>query len=142
VQHEQIGALWALQFRTPTQERFMKAAFKSVLYLLALAPLVAWSHTSVSDSTPKSGSELTESPATIEISFHDGAKLTSLAVVGADKQERKLAFVASDKPNTFRVNDPKLAPGLNEIQWKALSKDGHVASGKLTYTIKTAAKAH
>ena len=36
------------------------------------------------------------------------------------------------------VENPALAAGRNEIHWKALSKDGHVISGKLTYTIKPA----
>jgi methionine-rich copper-binding protein CopC len=118
----------------------MKAAFKSVLLISALVPGLAFGHTSVNAAIPKSGSELAASPPTIEIQFHEGAKLTSLVVLGADKKERKLDFVASDKPNTFRVSDPKLTTGLNEIQWKALSKDGHVASGKLTYTIKPTVK--
>jgi methionine-rich copper-binding protein CopC len=118
----------------------MKAVFKSALLLAALIPALALGHTSVSGAVPKSGSELAESPGTIEIQFHEGAKLTSLVVLGADKRERKLNFVASDKPNTFRVSEPKLTIGLNEIQWKALSKDGHVASGKLIYTIKPAGK--
>ena len=120
----------------------MKTAFKSTFLISVLLPLLAFAHTGVSSSTPKNGAELTESPAFIEIQFHEGAKLTSLIVVGADKQQRKLTFVASDKPNAYRVNQPKLGAGQNEVQWKALSSDGHVATGKLTFTVKPAAKAN
>lgn len=120
----------------------MKSTFKSIFLLALLAPLLALAHTGVSSSTPKSGAELTESPPFIEIQFHEGAKLTSLVVVGADKQERKLTFIAGEKANTFRVNQPKLTAGQNEVQWKALSSDGHVATGKLTFTVKAAAKAN
>jgi methionine-rich copper-binding protein CopC len=115
----------------------MKAFLLTSLASLLLAlPTVGSTHTAISNTVPKSGSELTASPPTIEIQFHDAAKLTSVLVIGIDKHERRLAFAASDKPNTFIVSNPKLVPGRNEIQWKALSKDGHVASGSLVFTVK------
>ena len=117
----------------------MNASFTAVAAALLLTfSSVVSAHTGISKTTPKSGSELAQSPPTIEIEFHDSAKLTSLVVTGADKKERRLEFKASDKPNTFTVNAPKLEPGRNEIAWKALSSDGHVASGTLVFVVKPA----
>jgi methionine-rich copper-binding protein CopC len=118
-------------------------AFLSALTtaFLLISPILGQAHTGVANTNPKSGSELAQSPPTIEIQFHDSARLTSLVVVGADKRERKLEFSASEKPNTFKVNEPKLEVGRNEIVWKALSNDGHVATGTLVYVIKPASKA-
>jgi len=120
----------------------MKVLFASLAAatLLLVLPTVAPAHTGISSTAPKSGAELAQTPPVIEIQFHDAARLTSVVVVGADKHERRLEFTASDKPNTFKVTDPKLEAGRNEIQWKALSKDGHVASGVLVFTIKPPAK--
>jgi methionine-rich copper-binding protein CopC len=106
------------------------------LGLSMTVPAVGFAHTALSSSVPKSGSELTVSPATIEIQFREPARLTSVVLVAADMSERKLEFTASEKPNTFTVKDPKLASGRNEILWKALSKDGHVATGSLIFTLK------
>jgi methionine-rich copper-binding protein CopC len=115
-------------------------AVVAATFLLAL-PTPSPAHTEVSSTTPKSGAELAQSPPVIEIQFHDSAKLTSVVLVGVDKQERRLEFKPSEKPNTFNVPDPKLAVGRNEIHWKALSKDGHVASGSLVFIVKPAATA-
>ena len=108
----------------------------SLAFALAFAAVPASAHTSLASSTPKSGAELAESPSVIEIRFADAAKLTSVVAVGTDKKERRLEFVAGDKPNSFNVTQPALTSGRNEVKWKALSKDGHVISGTLTFTVK------
>jgi methionine-rich copper-binding protein CopC len=105
---------------------------------LLLSTMGVWAHTTLTGSTPKDGSTLDQSPPAIEISFRDAVRLTSAVVIGADKQERRLEFVAGDKPNSFKLQQPKLGPGRNEVQWKALSKDGHVVAGSLVFTVKPA----
>ena len=111
--------------------------------LLSLLLLCAWvapamAHTTLASATPKGGSELAASPSAIELKFAESAKLTSVVVVGEDKQERRLEFVAGEQPLTFKVVNPNLTAGRNEVQWKALSHDGHVISGKLVYIVKPA----
>jgi len=111
------------------------------LAILLCMPLAALAHTTLSTSTPKDGAELQESPPTIEIQFKDAAKLTAVTITNdADKNARRLEFAAGPKPNTFVVAKPMLAAGTNEVKWTALSKDGHVMSGKLHFTVKSAPK--
>jgi methionine-rich copper-binding protein CopC len=96
----------------------------------------AYAHTAVAGTNPKSGSVLERSPAVVEISFEHAAHLTSVVLVAAGKPERKLAFTPSGGATTFRLPDPALAPGRNEIRWKALSSDGHVVSGSMVLVIR------
>lgn len=117
--------------------RFTKLIAAS--FLLGLLATQAIAHTSVIGSSPKSGATLEQSPPSIEISFRDPVRLTSVVAVEAGKAERKLEFTPTDGAAKFTVNDPKLSPGRAEIQWKALSKDGHVISGSLIFIIQPAA---
>jgi len=103
--------------------------------LLTLMTTV-FAHTSAIETSPKSGSILVRSPATIEITFAEAARLTSVVVAQAGKPERKLAFAPTHSATTFRIEDPALEPGRNEVRWIALSKDGHVVKGTIVLTIQ------
>lgn len=109
-----------------------------VAALMCIATL-ANAHTNVASTSPKSGAVLERSPPTIEIKFEHPVRMTSVVVLAAAAQpERKLQFSPTESARTFTVTDPALAPGRNEIQWKALSRDGHVISGSLILVIKPA----
>ena len=114
----------------------MKSLSALLLAVCVLSFGVASAHTTVATVSPKSGTVLAASPASIEIQFAELAKLTSVIVTAADGHERKLDFAAAEKPNTFTVSNPALAPGQNEVKWKALSHDGHVISGTLKYEVR------
>lgn len=118
-------------------QRFAKQIAASLL--LGLLATHAIAHTTVTGSSPKSGSTLEQSPPSIEITFRDAVRLTSIVAVDAGKAERKLAFIPTDSAARFTVNEPKLGAGRTEIRWRALSKDGHVISGTLIFVIQPAA---
>jgi copper resistance protein C len=109
-----------------------------VAALMCFAAL-ANAHTNVASTSPKNGAVLERSPPTIEIKFEQPVRMTSIVVLAAAGQpERKLQFSPTGNASTFTVTDPALAPGRNEIQWKALSRDGHVVSGSLIVVVKAA----
>lgn len=101
---------------------------------LPVAPVLG--HTTVASTSPESDSVLDQSPPLIEIEFRDAASLTSVVVLEAGKPDRKLEFTPIGRATSFKIQDPRLGPGRNEIQWKALSMDGHVISGSLILVIK------
>jgi methionine-rich copper-binding protein CopC len=109
--------------------------------LLILTANLSIAHTAAT-TTPKSGTELTQSPPTIEIKFEHEASLTSVVVVEAGKPERKLEFAPKGSGKVFTVSNANLAAGRSEIQWKALSKDGHVVSGTIVLVINPAQKSN
>jgi len=105
--------------------------------LVALVASVSLAHT-VATSSPKSGASLAQSPPVIEIKFAHEATLTSAAVIAAGSPERKLEFAPKGSAKAFTIANANLAAGRSEIQWKALSKDGHVISGSIVLTIDPA----
>ena len=92
----------------------------------------------VKSAEPADGAVLDRSPPSIAIKFEHAVQMTSVSVVAEHAAKRELTFAAVSGGTVITVENPALATGRNEIHWKALSKDGHVISGKLTYTIKPA----
>lgn len=109
--------------------------------LLALPLGLALAHTPVAGTSPADGSVLARSPRVIEINFREAAHLTSAVVLDQAKSERKLAFTPAGSAISFKLANPQLERGRNEIRWKALSRDGHVISGSLVIVIEPAASA-
>jgi copper resistance protein C len=107
------------------------------LALIALAA-VAQAHSTVKATIPRSGAVLTASPPEVVIELNEEARLTSLVVVAPDGDERKLTFEPTGSARRFTASSPALTNGRSEIQWKALSKDGHPISGKIIVVIKPA----
>jgi copper resistance protein C len=119
------------------KSRSILAVLLTVL-VSSLATLQVAAHTKVESVSPPDGSVLEASPAVVEMRFHDAVSLTAVVVIQADKIERTLIFTPKGSANAFRLPDPQLAAGRNEIRWKALSKDGHVIGGSLHFEIKPA----
>lgn len=114
--------------------KFLRAA--AAVLFAALVPLAAFAHSALKRTDPASGSVLAASPASVLLEFNEAARLTSVVAVAADQSERKLEFTPSGSATSFTIAEPSLAPGRNEIQWKALSKDGHPVSGTVILVIK------
>jgi copper resistance protein C len=110
---------------------------RALLYIALLSvPFAAGAHTALKGAKPADGAVLDSSPPSIEISFEHAVQMTSVSVVAEKAAERKLTFTPGTASTTFTVDKPALVAGHNEVHWKALSKDGHVVTGKLTYVIK------
>jgi methionine-rich copper-binding protein CopC len=95
-----------------------------------------FAHTSLVGTTPANNAVLTESPETIDLRFREPTNLTSLVLVAPGKKPRSLSFSPIGSATVFTVAQPRLANGRNEIRWRALSRDGHVVSGVLVFTIE------
>jgi methionine-rich copper-binding protein CopC len=110
-----------------------------VLVALLLPAMAALAHTTVASTSPKNGAVLAASPPVIEINFRAAASLTSVVLVAPGQPERKLEFSPKSSATSFKLPNPALVAGRNEIQWKALSKDGHVINGSLVLVIDAGA---
>lgn len=103
--------------------------------MLLLITTPAFPHTTVTETVPRSGSVLEQSPAMVQLEFAHAARLTSVLLVGPDHSEHNLEFTPAGSSVSFQFPEPGMGPGRNEIRWKALSDDGHVISGSMIYTI-------
>ena len=104
--------------------------------LMFLQCLPAYAHPTVKGTLPRDGAVLQESPPVVEIEFAHAARLTSGVTSGDDKTERRLEFTPAGSAISFKIPEPGLGLGRNEIRWKALADDGHVIDGSLTIIIK------
>lgn len=131
----------ALGYHGGPSARIPGAAMNRRLLLsivLLSASFGAGAHTALKGAKPADGAVLDASPPSIEITFEHAVQLTSVSVVAEKAAERKVTFTPTGSSTVFTVDKPALISGHNEVHWKALSHDGHVVTGKLTYTIKPA----
>lgn len=106
----------------------------SVLSMSLLA-MAALAHSTVKNTIPASGSTLSASPPEVVINFNEPARLVSVIVAKEGAPERKLQFTPIGESASFTTTAPKLELGRNEIQWRALSKDGHPIKGTIVVMI-------
>jgi methionine-rich copper-binding protein CopC len=107
-----------------------------LLVQATMASFEVAAHTTLESSSPPSGATLEQSPPLIEMKFRHPINLTSVVVVDAGNGERKLEFTPHASAAVFKLTNPQLAPGRNELAWKGLSSDGHVVTGSLVFEIK------
>lgn len=105
------------------------------LAALTLVAPSAHTHSVLESSSPASGSVVERSPEQIGLSFREPTMLTYLAVVSTSG-ERRLTFAPVGVAEAFTASTPELIPGRNELQWRALSKDGHVVEGSIIIVVK------
>jgi methionine-rich copper-binding protein CopC len=114
----------------------MKHHLVSILLAsLLLASGPANAHTALKSATPASGSVLTQSPPEISLTFIEPTRLVSVTV-SANGQERRLRFSPGGPSQVFRVMQPGLPAGRNEIRWRGLSRDGHIVEGVVILVIR------
>jgi methionine-rich copper-binding protein CopC len=111
----------------------------ALIALLSMVTSLAAAHTAIKSAVPANEAVLAASPAVIEISFEHLAQLTSVVVASHGQAPRKLAFEPLGNALNFKLTQPRLAPGRNEVRWKGLSSDGHVIEGTLVYTVAPSA---
>lgn len=115
----------------------MRHLLGACLAALALSASPAHAHTTLQQTSPASGSVMTESPQQVTLTFGEPTRLTSIAVATASG-ERRLTFTPSGSATTFTVSAPNLATGRNELRWRALSRDGHPVEGAIIIVIRPA----
>ena len=113
----------------------MKCRYRAgVLPLLLLCSGAASAHVHLHDSSPADGSRLSAAPGALVLSFSEPAQLTALAL----QQERGQSWKLSTPPEAqLRVSVPlpPLAAGSYRLRWRALSRDGHVVTGEMHFSI-------
>jgi copper resistance protein C len=101
---------------------------------------LALAHTTVTSTSPATGSQLDESPQVITITFKEAARLTAVVVAQEGKPDRKLTFTPENNATEFKIDTPRLDTGKSTVRWTALSKDGHAIKGAIVLTVKAPAK--
>jgi methionine-rich copper-binding protein CopC len=96
---------------------------------------VAQAHTHLKEATPAEGSTVKASPESITLTFSEAARLTALTIQKEGGDEQKLAPLPAESAAKVTVPAPKLAPGKYTVNWRVVSADNHIMSGKLHFTV-------
>lgn len=107
--------------------------------LACLATLImtgqALAHTHLKASSPADGSTLATAPATFALTFAEPARLTALSLQGEGGKETKIADLPTAAASEFKVPAPALANGRYTLNYRLISADGHVMTGKIAFTV-------
>jgi copper resistance protein C len=101
-----------------------------------LATTYAFAHTHLAKSDPADGSVLTKAPERIALQFEHPVRVTEFTIQkGTEKSEKLLTSLPEAASDKISATAPKLAAGQYVVNWRAVSSDGHVMSGKVRFTV-------
>jgi methionine-rich copper-binding protein CopC len=103
--------------------------------LMAFA-LQAQAHTHLKAAVPAKDSTVTEAPSNLVLTFSGPVKLTALTVARQDgSDEKKISPLPEGSSASITVPAPKLGAGQYLVNWRVVGADGHVMSGKYSFTV-------
>ncbi len=113
--------------------------------LAAAAPGLVWAHATLVSSDPADGAHLDRAPGEATLTFDVDVKIVALTLHGTGTADRPLtpAGAAVDEgpgltsaTRSVKVLLPSLAPGSYRLEWRAMSRDSHPASGSVAFTVQ------
>jgi len=124
--------------------RYFSALVLALLAATALA-VPAQAHAELKSSNPASGATLDAAPKQIELTFSATVSLPdgdAVVVTGPDGAKWAVAQAQAVGQTITAVPDAAFVKaGAHTLEWRALSDDGDVVSGKFTFTLSPAAAA-
>ena len=111
------------------------------LILLTLAmPAGLAAHSTLVRSQPPAGATLTTPPGEIILWFSERLERQFHAVMVTDERGRPIPTrnlrVDTAGPTQLTVTVEPLHPGVYQIRWRVLSRDGHVAEGAFSFSVQ------
>lgn len=104
---------------------------------LLIFGVTAGAHSHATKTVPAEGSVITASPPNIVLNFSDPARLTALSIQKGNDEPQKLGPLPTEAAKQISVPAPQLAPGSYVVNWRIVSGDNHVMSGKISFTYST-----
>lgn len=115
---------------------FLKMTIGVILIAFLFAPIVM-AHTKVQSATLEDGGVYQTMPDVFDLVF---AQKVGLAIFSIKDSEGKNVVIDFTPPKSretkFSIPVPKLESGLYKMTWRAVSKDGHIVKGGLSFTVQ------
>jgi methionine-rich copper-binding protein CopC len=102
--------------------------------LMACSALV-FAHTHLVKAVPADGSTVTVSPPKFVLTFTEPAKLTVLSLQKDAEPAKKIGPLPTTPSAEIAIPAPQLVAGKYVLSWRAVSDDGHVMPGKVSFTV-------
>jgi methionine-rich copper-binding protein CopC len=116
--------------------RWIAAPSLSLVLWLAAAP--AASHSLLLESRPAAGSTIAAAPPELHLRFNNRIekRLSRLRLIREGGEERDLPLMPEGAADRLSAPLPAVAPGKYRVEWQVLSTDGHVVTGRFSFTVK------
>ena len=115
---------------------FLKMSFRALLTASLIAP-IANAHTKVQSASIKDGGIYQTMPEVFDLVFAQKVGLATFSIKDSEGRNIDVDFMPPKSRETkFTVPMPKLARGQYKMTWRAVSKDGHVVKGSLSFTVQ------
>ena len=95
----------------------------------------AFAHTHLKAAVPADGSTVKAAPATFALTFSEPARLTALTMQKDGGAEQKITGLPAAAGTEATIAAPKLGNGRYTLNYRVVSADGHVMSGKISFTV-------
>jgi copper transport protein len=118
----------------------MRALLVTIAVALAL-PAVASAHATLRSTTPKFGTELKASPASITLKFDQTVTVVPGSMVVLNDHGKNFAGASHVEETNLVTPVRDLPTGAYTVRWRALSADSHVVSGVWTFGVNVPAPA-
>ena len=109
-----------------------------MLFLLLACAVPVAAHSLLLESSPAANSVVTAAPRELALRFNNRIekRLSRIRLVDERGQGRDLPVVADGAADRLHAAVPEVAPGRYRVEWQVLSTDGHVVTGRYTFTLK------
>jgi methionine-rich copper-binding protein CopC len=115
-----------------------RLAMPVVLLALLLCTAPALAHSLLLESTPAPNSTIDASPRELRLRFNNRIekRLSRLRLVDDRGAARDLPVAEDGAADWLTAGLPAVTPGVYRVEWQVLSTDGHVVTGRFTFTVK------
>ncbi|MGJ8563120.1 MAG: copper resistance CopC family protein [Alphaproteobacteria bacterium] len=115
---------------------FLKLTLGAFLMASLLAP-TAMAHTKVQSATLEDGGVYQTMPAVFDLVFAQKVGLATFSLKDSEGKDIAVDFTPpKSREEKFSIPMPKFQSGLYEMTWRAISKDGHIVKGGLSFTVQ------
>jgi methionine-rich copper-binding protein CopC len=122
-----------LRAGTVLEEKIMKLR-NLLLSLVLAAPVAALAHAHLEKSAPADKSRV-EKVEKLELTFTEEVQLTAVTLQRAGAAARPISPLPVESASGFTLPVQGLAAGDYTVTWSVATDDGHVATGKVRFTL-------
>jgi methionine-rich copper-binding protein CopC len=109
------------------------AAVVLVLWMVSFAA----AHSLLLESSPAAGATVDASPRELALRFNNRIekRLSRIRLVDERGEGQDLAVATDGAADRLTAPVPSVKPGRYRVEWQVLSTDGHVVTGRYSFTV-------
>ena len=117
----------------------MRRLLASLLFLaLVFAAIPLAAHSLLLESSPAANATVDAAPSELRLRFNNRIekRLSRVKLVDERGGARDLPVAEDGAADRLSAPVPSIVPGRYRVEWQVLSTDGHVVTGRYSFTVK------